>query len=96
MPDRSSPFEKLGARRSRCECDVVVRAGVHAVEAEGAVQVSDLHRQEESQLAASLFESPRCVVSRFRRIWPTEPTLDAVRRLARPARVAVDDAQLGR
>ena len=54
IPDRrplsasSAPGTRAGQR------DVVVRAGVHAVEAERAVHVADLRRQEQPQLAATL------------------------------------------
>ena len=50
----SSSLEQFGAGRSQRECDVVVRAGVHAVEAQRAIEVADLHREEESQLAPAL------------------------------------------
>src|SRR5688572_7689881 len=73
-----------------------MRARVHTVEAHRAIEVADLHRQKESQLAASLyvvsgFSRTTFVVSGFSRT-----TLDAIRRLARSARLAIDDAQFGR
>ena len=51
MPDRRRAVRQLAARHAAGQRDVVVRAGVHAVEAERAVHVADLQRQEQPQLA---------------------------------------------
>src|SRR5690606_20584592 len=44
------------ARKSREQADVVVRTGVHAIEAERAVEIADLAWLEEIQLAAALHD----------------------------------------
>ena len=45
---------QLVARHAEADGDVVVRARLHAVEAEGAIEVADLHRLEERKLAPAL------------------------------------------
>ena len=45
---------QLVARHAEADGDVVVRARLHAVEAEGAIEVAGLQRLEERKLAAAL------------------------------------------
>ena len=53
MPDRRRG-RQLGAGAARDEGDIVVRARVDAVQAEGAVHISGFERLEEGELAAAL------------------------------------------
>ena len=74
----SPALEQLGSGGSCDECDVVVRACVHAVEAHRAIEVADLHRQEKPQLAAALY-----VVSGFSRTTLMQSDVRQVRHVSR-------------
>src|SRR4030095_6244719 len=53
----STRIEQLETRHTRGDRHVVMRARLHAVEAEGAIEVTDLRGQEERQLASPLHDS---------------------------------------
>ena len=87
-PGSPARVEQLQARRAHRNRDVVVRARLHAVQAERAVDVADFGGQVQPQLATSLHDQVR----RLRRSAPG----DAVRRPARLAGRRVPDPQLER
>ena len=70
------------------ERDVVVRAGVHTVQAEGAIEVADLRREKQRQLATTAQDS--------RRNGFIPSPLDAINRSTRPACLRLPHLQFER
>ena len=54
IAERRPIVGQLLARHPKDDAGVVVRAGLHAVEAEGALEIADLQRDEQPELAAAL------------------------------------------
>ena len=75
MPERRRASASSSAGHAGRERDVVVRTRLHAVEAQRAIEVADLGRQEEAQLAAAPDHAERLV--------GRAPSLDAIHRPAR-------------